>query len=137
MGARHLLLGQWALALLLTGFLSPTLAVDSDRVIVRLKGGAPAVEHNRVEREAIAARLSSRTGELMRPLRVMGDGAQVMQLFRRVAKGRILDLAAATAGDPDVIEVLPDRIFFPALTPTDPLFARQWYPAILLAAAID
>ena len=30
------------------------------------------------------------------------------------------------AADPEVLEILPDRLFFPQATPTDPLYANQW-----------
>jgi serine protease len=33
----------------------------------------------------------------------------------------------ATVRDPEVIEILPDRIFLPALAPTDPQYVDQWY----------
>ena len=77
MGALPRQLAIWTAAFAMAGHLAPASAVDSDRVIVRLKGGAPIAEHDAARRESIAARLSSQSGELMRPLRVMGDGAQV------------------------------------------------------------
>jgi serine protease len=98
----------------------------TDRVIVRLKGGAPVHSFNAAAREALAARLSGQAGESMRTLRVMGDGAQVMQLSRRMPSAAIAAMSRRFEHDPDVIEILPDRVFFPALTPTDPLFASQW-----------
>src|SRR5438132_11760966 len=100
--------------------------VSTDRLIVRLKGGAPALTKSAIDRDAIAARLEARSGELMRPLRVMGDGAQVMQLFRRLSTAEIERAVSHLHGDPDILEVLPDRIFFPALTPGDPQYASQW-----------
>ena len=99
----------------------------TDRLIVRLSGGAPAVTKSGADRQELASRLSARTGELMRPLRVMGDGAQVMQLFRRLSTSEVAALASRVSPDGEVLEILPDRIFFPALSPTDPLYASQWY----------
>ncbi|MEO5677850.1 MAG: S8 family peptidase, partial [Usitatibacter sp.] len=107
-------------------FSSLALEVPTDRVIVRLKGGAPALTKSAGEREALAARLTGRTGELMRTHRVMGDGAQVMQLFRRLPAARIKQLFAHLEHDAEVIEVVPDRLFFPAVDATDPLYAWQW-----------
>ena len=54
-------------------------------------------------------------------------GAQVMILPRRMPPGEIESLIRRRANDPDVIEILPDRIFFPVLTPSDPQYANQWY----------
>jgi alpha-tubulin suppressor-like RCC1 family protein len=101
-------------------------ALKTDRLIVRLKGGAPALTVSPAARVALAGRLSAQGGESMQALRVMGDGAQVMQLARRMPVAEVAALSRRFANDPDVIEILPDRIFFPALTPNDPLFAQQW-----------
>jgi len=101
--------------------------VPTDRLIVRLAGGAPAKAKSAADRQAIAARLSERTGEAMRPLRVMGDGAQVMQLRRRLKPAEVAALVARAGTDPDILEIAPDRIIFPALVPSDPLHASQWY----------
>ena len=95
-------------------------------MLFRSKGGAPAHSVNAAAREAIAARLFAQSGEAMSAHRVMGDGAQVMKLSRRLSVAEITRLAQRFAHDPDVLEILPDRIFFPAVTPTDPLFASQW-----------
>src|SRR5450631_3290471 len=101
--------------------------IPTDRLIVRLKGGAPALTKSAVEREALAARMQARSGELMLAHRVMGDGSQVMRLFRRLSSGEIRALAQRYGEDPEVIEILPDRIYLPALTPNDPLYPNQWY----------
>lgn len=123
--------GRFAAALAATTCLSAAHApaaffeFPSDRVIVRLKGGAPARNYGAADRQAISARLSVRGGELMLPHRVMGDGAQVMKLFRRLSGEQVRQRFAGLQ-DPDVAEVVPDRIFFPAATPSDPLFSLQW-----------
>ena len=129
---RGFLLGACA-ALLLPAAASPEF--PTDRLIVRLAGGAPAQTKSGADREALATRLSARAGELMRPLRVMGDGAQVMQLFRRVTRAEVALLAARVGRDAEVLEILPDRLFFPALIPTDPLYAQQW--ALSAASGIN
>ena len=101
--------------------------VPTDRLIVRLVGSAPASRVGTGRRDEIAARLTARSGELMRPLRVMGDGAQVMQLFKRLPPSAVHAMAARIGPDPDIVEVIPDRLFFPALVATDPQYTNQWY----------
>jgi hypothetical protein len=104
--------------------------IPSDRLIVRLKGAAPGLTHSAAAREAIAARLSARGGELMQPLRVMGDGAQVMQLFKVLPPAAAEQLIRRLADDPDVAEILPDRIFLPRSFRTTRTFlsSGRWGP---------
>ena len=49
-------------------------------------------DEHRDPREALAVRISAQGGEAMRTLRVMGDGAQVMQLSRRAPIAEIQQL---------------------------------------------
>ncbi len=56
----------------------------------------------------------------------MGDGAHVIQLNRRMPMHEVSAIARRIAQDPDVLDVLPDRLFFPQLTPTDPQYTNQW-----------
>ena len=124
-------LGRLANAFLAAGLItsSGVLAAEipTDRVIVRLKGGAPAQTRSAADRESLADRLSARVGERLVPLRVMGDGAQVMQLPRKMPPAAIEARYGHLADDPDVIEIVPDRLFVPALTPSDPQYGDQWY----------
>src|SRR5690349_16939121 len=78
-----------ALFLLVFSASAASYEVPTDRVIVRLKGGAPAKSVDASRREQLAVRLSARSGELVRTQRVMGDGAQVMRLFRRLPASQI------------------------------------------------
>src|SRR5687768_1049104 len=98
----------------------------TDRLIVRFKPGHATLAKSSAGREALAARLTERSGEMMRPLRVMGDGSQVMQLFRRLSGAQAKALSHRFAGDAEIAEILPDRIAFPALVPNDPQLADQW-----------
>ena len=105
-------------------------APHTDRIIVRLKGGengaAGAAAKSVVIRESLAKRLGQRAGKTFSPHRVMGDNAQVIKLNRRHSLQEIDDIARALAQDPDVLEVIPDRLAFPQLTPNDPQYANQW-----------
>ena len=103
----------------------------TDRLIVRIKSGAiPRQDLSANElaaaRERVGRRLQSLTPESIVPLRTMGDGAQVMKLNRRLPLGDINRIAANLARDPDVLEVIPDRLFFPQIVPTDTLYPLQW-----------
>src|SRR5258706_2410350 len=62
----------------------------------------------------------------MSHLRVMGDGSHVMKLFRRLPAAAIEAISHRFANDPEIVEILPDRIAFPALNPNDSQFALQW-----------
>ena len=105
-------------------------APHTDRIIVRLKGGekgaAGAAAMTAVIRESLAKRLGQRVGKTFSSHRVMGDNAQVIKLNRRHSLQEIDDIARALAQDPDVLEVIPDRLAFPQLTPNDPQYTNQW-----------
>ena len=62
------------------------------------------------------------------PRRRMADGAEVMQLNARISPTEIAALRRQILADPDVADVLPDRLFFPQLTPNDPRYVNdeQW-----------
>ena len=102
----------------------------TDRLIVRLKGGEQGTAGQAVRskplRDTLAARFSQLGGETLTSHRVMGDRAQVMKLSRRYSLTELQDLAQKLLADPDVLEVIPDRLAFPQLTPNDPQFANQW-----------
>src|SRR5690349_14716852 len=74
--------------------------IPTDRLIVRLEASKASSN----ARHALAARLTARGGELMAPHRVMGDGSQVMQLFRRLTQSEAKALAARVAAEPGVAE---------------------------------
>ena len=56
----------------------------------------------------------------------MADGAQVIRLGEVKNKGQLVSILARMSQDPDVQEILPDRVFFPALVPNDSQFSQQW-----------
>ena len=103
----------------------------TDRLIVRMKHDTvartalPDADHA-VARERIGRKLQSMTPESITPLRTMGDGAHVIKLTRRLPLGEIQRIAATLAKDPDVLDIVPDRLFFPQATPTDPQYVNQW-----------
>ena len=72
------------------------------------------------------ARLQTLTAEKLTSLRTMTDGAHIIRLNRRLPMAEVKLIAATIAQDPDVLEVLPDRLFFPQLTPADPQYTNQW-----------
>src|SRR4029079_12478491 len=74
-------------------------------------------------------------GELMQPHRVMGDGAQVMQLFRALPPAAVEQLVRRIGDDPDIAEILPDRIFLTALVPNETLWPQQW--ALMAANGVN
>jgi alpha-tubulin suppressor-like RCC1 family protein len=110
--------------------------LDTDQLIVRVRGpGVPPASAALERGAALASRLSMQGGELMAHHRVMGDGSHVMKLLRRLPTAQIEAIARRFADDAEVIEVLPDRIAFPTLTPNDPQFAAQW--ALSLANGVN
>ena len=62
------------------------------------------------------------------PHRRMGDGAEVMRLPTRVSPDEIATLRQQLLADPEVADVIPDRLYFPQLTPSDPRYTNgeQW-----------
>ena len=78
------------------------------------------------QRVKVTARLQSLTSETLTPLRTMGDGAHVIQLNRRMPMHEVSAIAQRIAADPEVLDVHPDRLFFPQATPTDPQYVNQW-----------
>ena len=98
---------------------------------------ASTIDPDRVQRlERIRTRASEAGQRLKRDLRLtphrrMTDGTEVMQLPSRMSRTVIADLKQQLLNDPllanDIADVLPDRIFYPALTPTDPKYMNQWY----------
>ena len=100
-------------------------ASQTDRLIVKYKSGKGAypTEHARLAAQVAA----NRHGVQLVPLRQMASGAQVFKISRRMAKGDIEALAASFRhGDANIEYVEPDRLLHPQLTPTDPMFTRQW-----------
>ena len=104
----------------------------TDRLIVRMKNSAApriaasAAQHA-AAREHLSRHLQPLTHESLTPLRTMGDGAHVIKLNRRLPLDEMNRIAAQLARDPDVLDVIPDRLYFPQATPTDPQYANQWY----------
>jgi alpha-tubulin suppressor-like RCC1 family protein len=101
-------------------------SLDTDQVIVRVRGpGVPAAEVANARGQSLAARISSGS-EPVTHRRVTGDGSHVMKLFRRLPTAAIEAMSHRFVNDADIVEILPDRIAFPALSPNDPQFAQQW-----------
>ena len=144
-------LGASGAAAIQTHFPQPEYAL-TDRLIVRLKSAPVAVVQDvsaaaprsgkstaiaqaavRAARDAHAehrqkttARLQVLTTESLTPLRTMGDGSHVIRLSRRMSANELQTIIKRISTDPEILEVLPDRLFFPQATPTDPLYPNQW-----------
>lgn len=107
----------------------------TDRVIIRFKRDAVqevaklSTVQQVAHRRELVTRLELLSDESLIHVRVMGDGAHVMQLDRRRPLSEVYALSKRMARHPDVIQVIPDRIAFPAVVPTDSEYAngRQWY----------
>ena len=94
------------------------------------------VDPNRAQRlerirvQATAAGHALKRDLNLTPHRRMADGAEVMKLGSRHSPETIAQLCQQLLSDPalanDIAEVLPDRLFFPQLTPNDPQYANQW-----------
>ena len=77
-------------------------------------------------RLAVTTRLQMLTAETLTPLRTMSDGSDVIRLPRRMPPAEVQAIINRLSADPEVLEVLPDRLFFPQLTPNDPQYVNQW-----------
>ena len=94
------------------------------------------VDPNRAQRlerirvQATAAGHALKRDLNLTPHRRMADGAEVMKLGSRHSPETIAQLRQQLLSDPalanDIADVLPDRLFFPQLTPNDPQYANQW-----------
>jgi hypothetical protein len=112
--------------------------VDTDQLIVRVRGpGVPPAAIALERGVALASRLSAQGGEPMTHHRVMGDGSHVMKLTRRMPSAAIEAFARRFDNDPDVVEILPDRIAFPALSANDPRYLTNEQWALSLANGIN
>ncbi len=100
---------------------SPIGEVPTDRVIVRIRADG-ATAKRAIPREEMTALAGDALGERLEFHRVMGDGALVMRLSRRLAPSQIEARAKAFELDGTTVEIEPDRIAFPQLVPNDQLF---------------
>jgi serine protease len=101
---------------------------QTDRLIVKYKGAAPAVAHTMsAARQALIARAGQQYGATLRALRATAAGADVLQLNRRMTLDEARQLAAELkARDPEVEYAEPDRIMLPLAVPNDPMYSQQW-----------
>ncbi len=103
----------------------------TDRLIVRMKPGTVAQKglsdaDHAAARERVGRKLQTLTPETIRPLRTMSDGAHILKLNRRLPLHEVNRIMAVFANDPDVLDVVPDRLFFPQTNPNDSLYPTQW-----------
>ncbi len=97
---------------------------STNRMIVKYRDAAAATVLEGASAKASAAR----AGVQLKPLRVMGGGARVMQLERRLPVADVERIASdLMASDPNVEYAEPDRIMRPLLTPNDTRFNLQWH----------
>ena len=100
----------------------------TDRLIVKLKGGALASRAIRPELQGVsaaqAAALSALAGVALKP-----QGAafgHIVKLPRRMALAEAGAIAAKISKSPDVAYAEPDQMRAPSRIPDDPYFAAQW-----------
>jgi len=99
-------------------------SATTSRMIVKYRDVATATVLEGASAKASAAR----AGVQLKPLRVMGGGAHVMNLDRRLPVADVERIAAdLMASDPNVEYAEPDRIMRPLLTPNDTRFNLQWH----------
>lgn len=96
----------------------------TNRMIVKYRDAAAAT----VVEGASAKASAARAGAQLKPLRVMGSGAHVMSLDRRMPVTDVERIAAdLMASDPNVEYAEPDRMMRPLLAPNDTRFNLQWH----------
>ena len=99
-------------------------SATTSRMIVKYRDAATATVLGGASAKASAAR----AGVQLKPLRVMGSGAHVMNLDRRMPVADVERIAAdLMASDPNVEYAEPDRLMRPLLTPNDTRFNLQWH----------
>ncbi len=103
-----------------------TSIVDTtDRLIVRLRDADAGV--TAVNPASRIARLGSRNGALLRPLRGMSGNAQVLQLSRMHSRAEAVELARQLAQDPDVLYAEADLRMVALRVPNDTSYSQQWH----------
>jgi len=108
---------------------APTRVItQTDRLIVKYKGAAPAAVHTMsAARQALIARAGQQYGATLRALRATASGADVLQLDRRMTLAEARQLAAELkARDPEVEYAEPDRIMQVLAVLNDPMYSQQW-----------
>ena len=85
-----------------------------------------ALENQSAQRTKVVDRLQLLVAEPLAPFRTMGDGSHVIKLNRRLSIEEVKAIAARLANDPEILEVIPDRLAFPALAPNDTQYVDQW-----------
>jgi serine protease len=101
-----------------------TATATTNRMIVKYRDAAAATVVDDVSAKASAAR----AGTQLKPLRIMGSGAHVMSLDRRMPVADVQRIAAdLMASDANVEYAEPDRVMRPLRTPNDTRFNLQWH----------
>ncbi|HYD80508.1 MAG TPA: S8 family peptidase [Paucimonas sp.] len=109
----------------------------TDRVIVKYKDPLPMSKGAKTaapmrplsaERLTALQQVGRQHGLTMRALRVIGTGAHVVKLDKRLS----LEQARAVtkqiqSQDPNIEYAEPDRLLQPTFTPNDPFYALQWH----------
>lgn len=108
---------------------NPSLTVESlgttDRLIVKYRGATGATQSAR-SRSAVTV-AGNRQGVQVSSFRRLHNGAQVMQLSRRLSRGDMDNLIQTLrSSDADIEYVEPDRILQPMYVANDPLYPQQW-----------
>ena len=93
--------------------------------IVSAKSAATESRKAKVREERIfrVTKRASDAGTELSRHRQLDGSADVLRMPAKLSPSRIAALRAKLLADPDIADVYPDRIYFPALTPNDPCFA--------------
>ena len=125
------LIGSWTATVAAAGSKSPapTLSLAetgyTDRVIVHWKSSANG--QGKAQRTDALTQFARGTGHMLSRVRDDGNGATILALPNKQSPADIARLAAQLRAHGEVAQVVPDRLFFPQATPTDPLFSSQWH----------
>jgi serine protease len=121
----------------------PATLDSTDRVIVRMRGGAGPLEPSpdpgrRMAMSAGRAQsLATAAVADLTPVRVMGDGAHVLRLAGRMRVADVQAIVERLERHPAVESAQPDRIKFPMQAPSDGRFASQQWNLANAAGGIN
>jgi serine protease len=97
-----------------------------DQFIVKFKDGSDA-HRDAAARRGLLELVGRAVGLRLVERRRLAIGADVIQVDEKLDPQRAKALIARLRNDPRVEFAEPDRVFFPAFTPDDPEYPKQWH----------
>ena len=97
----------------------------TDRIIVKFKSSS-AIGHASSMPDAQMNALSQRVGAGLRHIRQLSTGAQLLQMDRKQAAGRMADMISVLMSDANVEYAEPDVKMYPLFVPDDSRYNEQW-----------